>query len=134
MKIVRAIISTAALLCSQVGFADVRDEGKIDVIAAKPDSPRVLLLMFQSSSWEGKVPELLSRKIDTYREFVGSGQLVSSRPHLAGRKVRIALLYQQLPPAEIATFLENAKSRLALDGIDFVWGEKSEAVKLGDTP
>lgn len=129
----RAIGAALMLLGSQT-LADLRDVGTIDAIAAKPDSPYVVLLMFQSGDWGAETEALLDQKIQAYKEFVTSGQLVAGRPQAKGRKVRMILVYQQKPGSDVFPKLEAAQATLLTEGLQFVWGDRADVIRLADAP
>ena len=103
----------------------ISETDKIDIVAARPNSPIVKLVITDHLTWDDLDAHgrLLQDKINTYMEFVESGQLARlSEPKIpATPEVRITLAVQHKPTREALKFLERVEGFLAGVGMKFEW-------------
>lgn len=71
----------------------VADASSIDLIAYMPDEECVVLVMVEDRAWgqHGMRLRDLQAKIQTYLNYVASGQLTDDYPSMLGKRVRIEL-------------------------------------------
>jgi hypothetical protein len=99
---------------------------KIDLVATRPDSTVVRLVITDHLGWEdvGGHLQLLQDKLNTYLAFVESGQLhrLEQPPVPAAPEVRIEIAVPEALPAEGEEFVGHARVFLAERGIGLsVW-------------
>lgn len=96
---------------------------KVDIVATRPESAIVRLVIADHLDWgdvEGH-SQLLQDKINTYLEFVESGQLsgMTHPPIPPSPDVRITLAMQHEPPVAAREFLSRVEEFLKGVGIKF---------------
>jgi hypothetical protein len=96
---------------------------KIDIVATKPNSSEVKLVVSDHLDWSDVVGHfsLLQDKINTYIAFVESGQLERTKqPHMpVNPNVTIVLAVSREPTQEAMRLLGEVKVFLASINIDF---------------
>ena len=101
----------------------ITDRLKIDIIANKPGSDVVKLVIADHLEWDDldRNLQLLQEKINTYLEFIESGQLleVRSPPIPREPRVTIAVHMQYAPPSDAQDFFSQAQDFLAGIGVQF---------------
>lgn len=101
----------------------IAETQKIDLVATRPDSNVVKLVITDHLSWDDALTHqrLLQEKLNTYITFVESGQLQRMKePRIpASPDVRIALAAQYAPDEEAKEFLQRAEDFLKNLGIGF---------------
>jgi uncharacterized protein DUF6572 len=101
----------------------VSETDKIDIVATRPDSPIVKLVIADHLTWDDLDghSRLLQDKINAYLDFVESGQLYRLKePKIpATPEIRIALVLQHTPTEEARKFLARVEEFLASTKIGF---------------
>lgn len=96
---------------------------KIDIIASRPDSPIVKLVITDHLTWNDLDihTQLIQDKINTYLEFVESGQLRRLQiPRIPeSPEIHIALVVQYPPSQEAELFLARVREFLARVSVYF---------------
>lgn len=96
---------------------------KIDIVAVKPDSTVVKLVIADHLSWDDLKAHslLLQDKINTYLEFVMSGQLQQLKePKIPDSpEIRVTLSLQHSPTPEAKEFLAQVERFLKGSGLGF---------------
>ena len=101
----------------------ITDKLRIDIIATKAGSDAVKLVIADHLDWDD--PEshllLLQEKINTYLEFIESGQLLEVRapPIPQNPRVEIAVHAQHAPPPDTKGFFAQAEEFLGRIGVQF---------------
>jgi|1185.fasta_scaffold07825_3 hypothetical protein len=101
----------------------ITDTNKIDIVAARPDSSIVKLVITDHLGWddfEGHA-RLLQDKVNTYLEFVDSGQLARMQtPKIPDApELHIALVLQRPTTKAAEEFFIKVREFLAAEGIKF---------------
>jgi hypothetical protein len=101
----------------------ITETNKIDIVAARADSLIVKLVITDDLAWDDfeTHARLLQDKINTYLEFVESGQLGRTQtPKIPeSPDVHIALALQYPPSREAEEFLTRVREFLAGVGLKF---------------
>jgi hypothetical protein len=101
----------------------ISETDTIDVVASRPDSPVVKLVITDHLEWEDidEHLRLLQAKFNTYIAFVESGQLGRMKePKLPpSPEVRIAVVALHAPPEETSDFFVRVEDFLREVGIGF---------------
>jgi len=101
----------------------ISEGNKIDIVAARPDSRVVKLVIADHLPWDDvdTHSRLLQDKINTYLEFVESGQLSRLKePKIpASPEIRITVAAQHRPTEEARKFLARVEQFLLGVGIGF---------------
>ena len=101
----------------------VDDPNKIDIIATKPDSDVVRLVITDHLDWLDfeRHAQLIQDKVNSYIAFIESGQLLRvQQPPIPARPViMIVLSVQQLPSDEAEEFLRKVRAFLDAVGLHF---------------
>lgn len=129
-NMLKSLLAFTALLPGRHAQAGIEEAEKVDAVANKADSPYVVLLMTSTLAWNENVIALIEKKLAHYIHFVKSGQLVQGRPAAQGKKVRVILAYETNPNDEYKSRLAELRSKAELEGIQFVWGGKSDVLAL----
>jgi hypothetical protein len=79
--------------------APVDRAGLIDVMAHDPQTDETVLIMNESTRWDGSNDQLhaLQERFNAYASFLLDGELVESHPELAGKKMRIDVRCAHMP-------------------------------------
>ena len=91
----------------------VEDSAIIDFVAHSPNSDEVLLVLVEHRPWGsdgGLLPDLQA-KLNTYLEYVISGQLVSDYPELNSKPVQVQLRTVEEPGTRDLEFLSLAEEQ-----------------------
>jgi len=97
---------------------------KVDIVAWRPDLPTVRLVIADHLDWKNENEHLhtLQSKLNTYLEFVESGQLLRDFPHTAGKSVQIEVAFLHDPPqTTVLNFLLPATEVANKYGLAFSW-------------
>lgn len=107
------------------GTLSIEESSKIDVVATRPDSDEVKLIVTDHLTWDD--PEqhlrLLQEKLNAYIAFVQSGQLakLESPAVPASPRVEVVVALQHPPPLEAREFFLRAGAFLQGVGLGFSW-------------
>lgn len=99
------------------------DTHKIDIVGTRPGSKIVRLVIADHLDWadfKGHA-ELIQAKVNTYLEFVESGQMqrTTNPPMPVDPQAEILLAAQHAPTDEAERYLEQVRLFLQRAGIDF---------------
>jgi hypothetical protein len=101
----------------------ITETNKIDMVAARPDSSVVNLVITDHLAWDDfeAHASLLQDKVNTYLEFVESGQLARLQtPNIPeAPDIQITLVLQYVPTTEAKEFFARVREFLAGAGITF---------------
>jgi len=101
----------------------IAETDKIDIVASRPYSSVVKLVITDHLAWDDfdTHAQLLQEKINTYLEFVGSGQLrrLQSPQIPEDPEVHITLAVQHLPSKKAESFLTQIREFLAGVNVHF---------------
>ncbi len=101
----------------------ITDTNKIDIVATRPDSSIVRLVITDHLDWDDfdTHAQLVQDKVNTYLEFVESGQLSRMQtPKIPeAPRIQIAIALQHPPSAEAERFLAQVREFLAGLEMDF---------------
>lgn len=93
----------------------------VDLISTRPDG-KVMLTISDHHSWdETWHRQLLQDKINSYLQFIESGQIFEDYPDAEGREIMISTAMKFEPNEEGTPFLEKAKEIVNKAGIGFQW-------------
>jgi len=103
----------------------VAEPNKVDIIARKPSSNVVKLVIADHLPWEDVHAHklLIQEKVNTYIHFVESGQINAVRePEIpSDPDVTIRLALKHRPPSDAVEFLEQVNAFLLDNGLQFEW-------------
>ena len=77
------------------------------------------MLISDHLEWDDHHLRLLAAKVEAYANAALSGQLAERYPAADGKRVFIKLVWQHIPNAAAARFLENLQEQLSSTGINF---------------
>lgn len=101
----------------------ITETDKIDIVGTRADSAVVKLVITDHLTWDDFATHarLLQDKINTYLEFVESGQLARMRtPKIPENPdIRISLVLQHAPTREAAAFLAQVREFVGRLGMKF---------------
>lgn len=101
----------------------ITETRKIDIIATRPNSSIVKLVIADHLEWDDldAHAKLIQEKINTYLEFIESGQLARTQtpPLPKAPRVHIELALQHEPSREAQQFLSRVREFLGAVGIEF---------------
>jgi hypothetical protein len=86
----------------------------IDAISTSQDGTRFTLTLFDAEDWSDDAKHLfaLQAKLNTYFDFIQSGQLIDQYPDAVGKRLLINVVFR-IPPIEKATGLLEKADALA---------------------
>lgn len=99
----------------------VNQTDTVDFISTTPDGKIILTISdhhFWDETWH---LQLLQDKINSYLQFIESGQIFNDYPNAAGRELIIEIVMQFEPNEEGISFLEKAKGVVTKVAIGFQW-------------
>jgi hypothetical protein len=131
LKITFFVVSQFAIPSAQ---AEVGQTDVIDAIATKPDRTDATLLLFQLRPWNEESITLFNKKVQFYAMAIGSGALSKQRPETVGKSIRIIVLYQEIPPADVEGRLRELKDVFGKSQVVFIWGEQKDLPLLAVKP
>jgi len=100
----------------------ILETNKVDIIATRPGSSTVKLVITDHLEWGDFDTHagMLQAKINTYLEFIESGQLKRAMPpNMQNETVSIVVALQHSPSAAAEKFLEDVRVFLANSGVHF---------------
>jgi len=91
----------------------------IDLLGFDSKGGEVLLVMNESRPWDGGDEQLhqLQEKFNAYASFILDGEMTSAHPELGGKKTRIELRCDQMPPEPALALLQAIHDQLELQEI-----------------
>lgn len=96
----------------------IEQKNKIDIAMTRDD--QYLLAIVDHLPWEvEKLTDLLPPKINSYLNYILSGELVKNTPEAETMKPGIMLICSEKPPAEFVTVLNDLGDQLAKLGVTF---------------
>lgn len=99
----------------------VNQTDTVDLISTTPDG-KVMLTISDHHSWDETWHlQLLQDKINSYLQFIESGQIFEDYPKAEGREIIISTAMKFEPNEEGTSFLEKAKEIVNKAGIGFQW-------------
>ena len=102
----------------------IEETQKIDLVATRPDSTEVRLVMTDHLDWADPQAHLrlLQEKLNAYIAFVESGQIYDMDEPAVERNAQITIVVaaQEEPPTESAGFFGQVKELLHGIGIRFL--------------
>ena len=118
-----------ALLFASAAFtlnAAIEDTGKVDLISLNKEKTVVTLSLIQQLPWDQRSLGLLKSKMNSYVEFIDSGQLTRSVPEARGKSVIVHVSYFEEPNAAAETFLKTMRQTLSVKMITVTWSKLPE--------
>ena len=100
----------------------------IDFVAYDSETRSVILVIVEDRPWgeRGELLHDLQAKLNTYLNYVTSGQLKTDYPEVAGKPVKIELRSSYPPGSREREFIDIVvKNHFQPEGIDFGWSEVS---------
>lgn len=100
-------------------MSTVEDAGVIDGGGVRPSDGRLVLRIYDPLGWDdarGHVA-MLTRKLETYADFVTSGQASEHFPGRSAAPPVISVVFAEEPPAAVDALLRRAADRLATAGM-----------------
>ncbi|UBB89963.1 hypothetical protein J4771_01015 [Candidatus Kaistella beijingensis] len=95
---------------------------KVDFISTKPDG-NVELTISDHLEWNNRNEhfQILQDKLNSYLNFIESGQLGEEYPNAINKKISIRLIMKFAPDKIAVEFLENCQSIIESENVDFSW-------------
>ena len=95
------------------GISPMQKHNQVDVVSLTPDSSTIVLSLVETRPWDAKGENLLDlqAKLNTYLDFIESGQLIQKYPQAKGKKIVLRLQYSFAPNAQALEFIELAKRK-----------------------
>jgi len=101
----------------------IEDRTKIDIIGTMSNSPVVQLIITDPLKWDDVSSHtiMLREKVDTYLEFIDSGQLeLLSEPSMPENpEIHILLATKYMPHKDAQPIIETLRTSLAERGVIF---------------
>ena len=97
----------------------VVNQGVIDLVTHDPKTDEYALIMVETRNCDGGRAQLeqLQAKVNSYLEFVLSGEFTRKYPQAAGKRIRFQLDCPAPPAGEAAGFLQRLEAALRKHGI-----------------
>lgn len=91
----------------------------IDVIGHDPDTDETVLMMNETTAWDGSDEQLhkLQERFNAYASFLLDGELAESHPELAGKKMRIDVRCAHTPDNRTLELLGMIHDQLAFQDV-----------------
>lgn len=99
----------------------VTDPNTIDFVGLHDDTGYVVLTISDHLPWDGSHLMVLQNKLNTYIEFIESGQLYESYPMAKNREIQISLSYKFEPDEKGELFLKKVNDFFKSRCINFVY-------------
>ena len=93
--------------------------GFIDVIAHDPKTDETVLVMNESTQWDGSHEQLhhLQERFNAYVSFLLDGEIAESHPELAAKKMRIDVRCAHMPDDRTVELLGMIHDQLEFQGV-----------------
>jgi len=109
----------------------IDNAGVVDFISIDPSSDKVVLTIADHLEWDENTDDhkqLLKEKLNTYVEFIESGELLEKYPKAKGREVIVSVVGKYPLNEEAAAFYQQASSAIERMGakLQFQLGASSE--------
>lgn len=93
----------------------------VDAISTRSEDGVVVLTISDHLSWEEKTVHstALEKKLESYVEFVRSGQLLENYPSARGRGVEIEIILKHSPDKDGQRLLDKAREAIVAAGLEF---------------
>ena len=97
----------------------IEQAGVIDFFAHDTKTDQVLLVMFESRSWDDSELQLfqVQEKFNAYVSFLLDGELAEAHPELADKNARIELRCADMPKGRALDLLNSIHDQLAFQDI-----------------
>ena len=93
----------------------------IDAIGISHEG-KVILTISDHHAWDETWHlQLLQDKINSYLQFIESGQIFEDYPNAASKELIIGIVMKYRPTSEAISFLEEAKEIIRVAGFGFSW-------------
>ena len=104
---------------AQENTAPADRAGFIDVIAHDPETDETVLVMHESTQWNGSNEQLhhLQERFNAYASFLLDGELAESHPELAGKKKRIDVRCAHMPDGRTLELLAMIHDQLEFQDV-----------------
>jgi hypothetical protein len=91
----------------------------VDAVGTDKDTGTVILTILDAWNWSHVDTHLraLQAKLNTYLDFVASGQLLREYPQGAGKPVRIDILFRCDAPTVAVVLLDDARNVAEAQGV-----------------
>jgi hypothetical protein len=105
----------------------VEDKNKIDSISTNKEDV-VVLTISDHLGWDDRNEHLLilQEKINSYMDFIESGQIYESYPSAVDKKIMIQIVFKYLPNETGDEFLMIVKEFINENGYDFKFGSVTD--------
>ncbi|RSD27812.1 DUF6572 domain-containing protein [Mesobacillus subterraneus] len=97
----------------------LEDSNSIDAIGVHREQNCVTLALIDSEGWENEKQHLimLQEKLNSYLNFILSGEIYSSYPDAKGKNVEINIYFKYDFPEKCKIFLGNVEELMTTEGI-----------------
>ncbi len=101
----------------------VQDQDQIDFVSTHKDG-YIILTISDHLEWDEKLEHLpvLQNKINSYLDFIESGQILTEYPNAEGKKIVIQIIAKFNPDEKAYTFLKLARETIQSVGHDLKIG------------
>ena len=105
----------------------VEDKNKIDAISTNKEN-QVVLTISDHLEWDDSNEHLiiLQDKVNSYLDFLESGQIDESYPSAAGKKIMIQIVFKFLPNKKGEVFIGKLEAIIKGNGYDFNFYQLAE--------
>jgi hypothetical protein len=113
----------------------VENSSVIDGMGSDPATGRVTLMISDHLDWEDEKAHLyvLQQKLNSYLDFVQSGQVYETHPEGRQAGVRIQVFAKYLAPPSAGWFFQRATEVAQVNGVEFEYGELPEQFRSEDS-
>lgn len=98
----------------------ITDTAIIDIVGVDRESGKVILTIADHLEWADEYDHLtlLQAKLNTYVEFIQSGEMTEAYPSSRGREPAIEIVFKYTPRESGRKFIEAAANALSALGIE----------------
>lgn len=100
---------------------------KIDVISTAPNG-KVELTIADHLKWNNEKSHLLilQDKLNTYIDFIESGQILENYPNALNKEIIISVVMKYAPTENSLIFLNDCEKFMEKEGFEFTWKVSQE--------
>ena len=101
----------------------VSDKDKIDSIGTDSGFGNIILTIDDDLSWRNEYDHLniLQDKINSYLEFIDSGELYKNYPDAEGKRIEILINFKNGITPKCQAYLNRVRNKLIILGINVVY-------------
>lgn len=114
-------------ILSKLKRMSVEQIDKIDVISTAPNG-KVELTIADHLKWNNEKSHLLilQDKLNTYIDFIESGQILENYPNALNKEIIISVVMKYAPTENSLIFLNDCEKFMEKEGFEFTWKVSQE--------